>query len=181
MIIFISEPDGGIYYAMNKGISLASGDYICLLNSDDYYSFEFIEESIKKALNSNTNIIYSNFYMFNNETIASKINEGIYIHYLNLNHSTFLVSKETYNKVGLYREDYKIVSDAVWMRKAFSMGINFTYMDKSLFYFSEGGLSSGNNEKRRELFISEVARSYMDFFIFLTENEAKNYIYQDLI
>ena len=47
---FISEPDDGIYDAMNKGISLASRDVIGILNSDDFYINEFVIEKVVKSL-----------------------------------------------------------------------------------------------------------------------------------
>lgn len=170
---FISEPDNGIYNAMNKGISLAKGEYVCLLNSDDFYSDEFISESVKKAKESNSDIVFSNCSMFGKETIAGKISEGIFIHYLNINHSTFLVSKETYNDIGPYREDYKIISDAIWMRTAYKHHKKFNHLSKCMFHFEEGGLSSGNNESRRNLFIDEAAKGYREIFSFLTLEESK--------
>ncbi len=170
---FVSEPDDGIYNAMNKGISLSAGNYLCFLNSDDYYSNDFISESVKMSMRTNADIIYSDYYMGETEIHSGVINEGTYIHHLNINHCTFLASKETYNKVGPYREAYQIVSDVVWMRRAFANNIDFVHLPKSMFYFADGGLSSGNSEKRRNLLIEEAGQSCRETFDFLTQHEAE--------
>ncbi|QLE99449.1 glycosyltransferase [Neptunomonas phycophila] len=61
---FISEADKGIYNAMNKGIEVSKGDYVCLLNSDDFYSPDFIEKSIS-VLEGREEISYCDYYANN--------------------------------------------------------------------------------------------------------------------
>ncbi|QLE96773.1 hypothetical protein [Neptunomonas phycophila] len=103
-----------------------------------------------------------------------------FLGHLNICHNTFLVPKSVcYNKVGRYDENYRIVSDAVWIRKAYQLGIKFKRIEECLFTLSDGGLSSGASEKDRRLFIDEVVSSYVKEFPFLSSAEAKNYIYLD--
>ena len=170
---YISEPDKGIYDAMNKGIARAAGDYICLLNSDDYYAPDFVEQSLKFAIDNASAVVYSNYFHGTTETRALPMSSGIYLGHLNINHGTFLVHKAAYELVGPYPIDYKIVSDAIWMRRAYSLGIHYDHMDAALFTFSTGGLSSGDSEMRRRLFISEVVSSYKLVFPFLDDLEAE--------
>ena len=147
---FISEPDNGLYAAMNKGIKLAQGDYICLLNADDIYKPDFIELSVKKAQRTGADIVYSALFWSGRERYPVDINSGILLHHLNINHMTFLVSKETYNSVGLYNEDNKLFSDDEWTRSAFLLNKKFIYLKKLLVVFSEGGLSQGNTIEKRK-------------------------------
>ena len=170
---FVSERDNGIYHAMNKGIQVARGDYVCLLNSDDCYHPEFIEKSVVAALSTMADVTYSNFVAGDIELIAQPINTGVFLGHMNICHNTFLVSKKCYDKVGPYDESLKIVSDAVWIRKAFSLGSKFFHVDESLFTLSDGGLSSGATQQHRQLFIREVAESYIKQFPFLTREEAE--------
>lgn len=170
---FISERDKGIYNAMNKGIELARGEYICLLNSDDFYEKEFIKKSIQCALSQKADIVYTNYKLGDVNLEAQLINNGVLLGHLNICHNTFLVTKKTYNDVGKYNEDLKIVSDAVWIRKAYRANKRFCLLNETLFSLTEGGLSSGNTPERRALFIREVVSSYIAEFPFLSEEDAE--------
>lgn len=169
---FISEPDQGIYNAMNKGIELAKGQYISLLNSDDFYNIDFVKETVNN-IESGVDIIYTDYYAGQTYLKAQRINDGILLGHLNICHNTFLVTKDCYNKIGKYDENFKIVSDATWMRKAYLEQCKFQVLNKNLFTLSDGGLSSGQDEKNRRLFINEVIKSYINQFPDLTENEAE--------
>jgi glycosyltransferase involved in cell wall biosynthesis len=170
---FVSEPDKGIYDAMNKGISVAQGDFICLLNSDDCYEVGFVDQSINKLIETSADVSYTNYMAGKNSLVAESINEGILLGHLNICHNTFLVSRDTYNQIGPYREDLRIISDAVWIRKAFKNEVKFTHLNQSLFTLTDGGLSSGGSEEHRRLFINEVSKSYVIQFPFLTMEEAE--------
>ncbi|WOI53613.1 glycosyltransferase [Parvularcula sp. LCG005] len=171
---FVSEPDDGIYNAMNKGIRLAQGDYICLINADDFYDEKFIEKSLNKLQQDRSDITYTDLYMSEILRESVDIDEGINLFHLNINHETFLVRRQCYDEIGPYREDYRIVSDAVWIRDAFQANKKFSRVAEGLMFFSESGLSAGMNERNRELFIDEYARSILDRFDFLTVDEARD-------
>jgi glycosyltransferase involved in cell wall biosynthesis len=176
---FVSEPDRGIYNAMNKGLELASGDYISILNSDDWYSPDFVSLCVEKALRKGASIVHTYCRHGENEWITPGVNEGIALGHLNIYHGSFLVSQECYNKVGKYSENYRIVSDVLWIRKAFFSGAKFDLIQECLFNFSEGGLSSGSTEKRKELMISEIIKITQEQFKFLEEKEAEDlYIFR---
>ena len=171
---FISEPDEGIYNAMNKGIQVAQGDYICLLNSDDFYEPSFIEKSLQFANNDGKAVTYCDYIVGDNiRLFAENISDGVLLGHLNICHNTFLVPKQIYNQVGRYDESFRIVSDAVWIRKAFQMEVSFNRVEECLFTLSDGGLSSGASEAHRRLFINEVVKSYILQFPFLSEADAE--------
>lgn len=172
---YISEPDLGIYSAMNKGINLAKGDYICLLNSDDYYEPSFVERAISliKESNEKVDILYTDYNVGVNQLIAQPISDGILFGHLHICHNTFLVARDCYDKIGPYNENYKIVSDAIWMREAFLQNSVFKHLPKTMFTLTEGGLSSGNTEARRVLFIEEVVKSYKLNFPEIEDNDAE--------
>tara|TARA_E500000081_G_scaffold154834_1_gene193114 strand:+ start:143 stop:3838 length:3696 start_codon:yes stop_codon:yes gene_type:complete len=170
---FISEPDNGIYNAMNKGISVAKGDYICLLNSDDVYESKFVELSVNALVETGADISYSDYKAGNTDLKAEKINDGVLLGHLNICHNTFLVSRASYNAIGPYNENLRIISDAVWIRKAFKNRQKFVHVNESLFTLTEGGLSSGATEEHRRLFINEVSQSYVIQFPFLSMNDAE--------
>lgn len=174
---YVSEPDSGIYSAMNKGIRLARGEYICLLNSDDRYDPDFVKRSVEVALaepeDARPDIVYGDFYDGDAYLPAQELNEGLLFGNLNINHCTFLVHKSCYERVGPYREDMGIVSDMVWMRKAYTTGEKFLRLPEAHFRFSHGGASSGNSPERRAKIIRENGECYRVDFPFLTQDEAE--------
>lgn len=172
---YVSEPDRGIYSAMNKGISLARGDYICLLNSDDYYEPDFVEQAVRLVAEDGykADIVYTDYHVGTNHLVAQHIDEGLLFGHLHVCHNTFLVSRACYDSIGPYNEDFRIVSDAVWMRKAYTERARFLCLNEPLFTLTEGGLSSGNTEARRQLFIAEVVESYRMTFPQLSEEDAE--------
>ena len=163
---FISETDRGIYGAMNKGIRLAHGDYICLLNSDDFYAPDFVTRTLQAAQEGEAqtgrpvDIVYTDYHQGERHLVAQEIDDGLLFGHLHVCHNTFLARASAYDDIGPYDEEFRIVSDAIWMRKAFLHGLHYLRLNQPLFTLVEGGMSSGNSEARRKLFISEAARSY---------------------
>lgn len=172
---FISEPDKGIYSAMNKGIELAQGDYICLLNSDDVYEADYIEKAVALALSDpdQPDVVYTDYSQGDKYMAAQPIGPGVLLGHLNICHNTFLGSARAYDRIGPYDESQKIVSDAIWIRAAYNGGVRFAHLPEPLFTLTEGGLSSGNTEARRLMFIREVAQSYQRVFPDLSYDEAE--------
>ena len=172
---FISEPDSGIYSAMNKGIELAQGEYICLLNSDDFYVEDYVEKAVKIAMTSSVrpDVVFTDYNHGGKYMTAQAIGPGVLLGHLNICHNTFLVNARAYDRIGPYEESQKIVSDAIWIRAAHMAGLRFAHLPEALFTLTEGGLSSGNTEARRQLFIREVAESYRRVFPELGQSYAE--------
>jgi len=171
---YVSEPDGGIYQGINKGIRLARGQYVCLLNSDDYYDPSFVSKTAAMAQERRSSLVFSDFHHGSVAVRSRGVDSGIFFGHLNINHGTFLVGRRCYDLVGPYSEDYRIISDAVWMRTACQKGVRFDHVAEPLFTFADDGLSSGGSSSHRDLFISEVVRSYRAEFDFLTSYEARD-------
>lgn len=172
---YVSEPDRGIYSAMNKGIALARGDYICLLNSDDFYAPDFVEAGLLAAAQAGgaADIVYTDYDHGGTRLHALPVGPGVLLGHLNICHNTFLVHRGCYDRIGPYDESLRIVSDAVWIRKAYLEGARFVHVPRALFTLVEGGMSSGNTEARRELFIREASESYLRTFPNLDAAEAE--------
>lgn len=116
---WVSETDGGIYDAMNKGISMATGDVIGVLNSDDVYAGEGVLERIAAALASPevdscySDLVYVDGSMAkikrrwkSGEFTAGRFREGWHPP-----HPTFFVKKELYSRYGPFDTRYKISAD----------------------------------------------------------------------
>ncbi|OZI07540.1 glycosyltransferase [Siphonobacter sp. BAB-5385] len=119
---FTSEPDRSMYDAINKGLKIAKGDFILILNSDDYlFKRESISEAVKEINKLNikgTASFYGNLYIEEDGKIDPKITFQVSFKKLLLSkhgtfvpHPTLLVSKEAFKKVGMYNLEYKYASD----------------------------------------------------------------------
>ncbi|MEM0333513.1 MAG: glycosyltransferase family 2 protein, partial [Candidatus Aenigmatarchaeota archaeon] len=118
--IFISEKDNGIYDAMNKGIGLATGDVISILNSDDMYANSSLLEVVANAFKRNQidclygDLIYVN--RINTNKIlrywkSREFKENLFCTGWHPPHPTFFVKNECYQKYSSFNLDFKIAAD----------------------------------------------------------------------
>lgn len=143
--IIVSEPDKGIYDAMNKGIQLSSGDIIGIINSDDWYEPNALE-IVNKCFESNKDIgiIYGDLNLVNQYSIEKMKNvEFKTIWYqMAVNHPACFVKKEIYNMLGLYSMKYDIASDFEWINRAFFSRVKFAHINHILANFRMDGISN---------------------------------------
>lgn len=147
--IFISEPDYGIYDAMNKGINLASGEYIIFMNSGDtFYNSEVLDSFFNKNTNykeyevlfGDTNVVFEKY---------SSIVKGEYpsLHNaMSFNHQSVFVST-TLLKQNLFDTKYKICADKNFFAAIFKNGVNYLYLPCIVANISAFGFSNSNRVK----------------------------------
>lgn len=168
---FVSEPDRGLYHAMNKGLELATGDYILILNSDDWYAKDCIESLLYAKAKSNADFVsaLANYVDSSGKhlyvTRSIPYDASLFLRNP-LRHSTMLVSSEIYNNVGLYDEEYKIIADLHLIARIFSKGYSHYLLQHPLVFFRNTGVSSTNMNKlyaEREIFL-KFQFPYLDTF-----------------
>ena len=149
---FVSERDKGIYDGLNKGVSLATGDIIAFLHSDDIYENEnIITEVVEHFKSTNTDSIYGDLVYVDKED-TSKIfrywQSGEYTFKKLSNgwmppHPTFFVKKEFYDKYGKFDLDFGIAADYDFMlRMLGKYKISTSYLPKVLYKMRVGGASN---------------------------------------
>ncbi|GAB6011776.1 glycosyltransferase family 2 protein [Viscerimonas tarda] len=147
---WVSEPDMGIYNAMNKGIRQAKGEYCYFLNSGDYLVSDDVLEKIF-ADNCTDSFICGNFICDHKGRLEAKTNYrnrdwsfSLYDLFAGfLAHQAFFIRKEMFDKYGLYDERLRIVSD--WKLFYIAIGIHrekVAYKDVSISVYDMDGLSS---------------------------------------
>ena len=151
---YLSEPDSGIYNAMNKGIKKSNGKYLLFLNSGDELYNHKILEKIYKEVHTEDLIYFNLFQIFKGN--EKEIDFPEKLDYFNLIQSTIghpstLIKKSLFKKIGLYDESLKLVSD--W--KFFILAIlkykcSYRKVNISLSKFYMDGLSSNNKNLVRE-------------------------------
>lgn len=153
-IKFISEKDNGIYDAMNKGISLATGNIIGMLNSDDFYiNNNVISTVANEFMTKDVDSVFADLVYVRNDDL-----DKIVRYYSSANfhpkkmaygwmpaHPTFFVKREIYEQYGLYKTNYQIAADyELVARFLVKNKISYSYIPKVLVKMRKGGASTRN-------------------------------------
>lgn len=164
----ISESDKGLYDAMNKGIGLATGDIIGILNSDDFFSNESVLASVIAGFeNSDAGACYGDISYFNNDDKkttrlwrAGEYSEKKLANGWVMPHPALFVKKAVYDSIGLYRTDLKLAADYEFMLRLLKIHkIKVKYLPKVLTRMQAGGVS-GRNLKYRLRGWRELKKSW---------------------
>lgn len=157
-----SEPDTGLYNAMNKGIRKATGAYVLMLNSGDWLVDEGVVGKMATLLDG-TDIIQGNVILpqkgkevlnrgyGRSEISFIDVQQGLFLHQASFCH------RDLFDRFGYFDESYQIDGDTVFYIKSLGFGdATFKYVDVNVAYFEQGGRSSRENniwqQKRKEEF-----------------------------
>ena len=140
----ISEKDNGIYDAMNKGIGLASGELIGIVNSDDWYEADTIEQIVKHYQGNACEVVYGMQRTFlNGKEKATFIYHHDFLSEQMITHPTCFVTKEAYQELGVFDLKYRSAADYDLMLRFWeSKKVVFTPVYRVLSNFQLGGMSS---------------------------------------
>lgn len=140
----VSEKDSGIYDAMNKGIRLAKGELIGIVNSDDFYELDALENVAKEYQNEKYAVFYGMLKVLSGEKEqAILFYNHEFLKQQMINHPTCFVTKSVYDDFGVYNLDYKSASDYDFMlRISQNSEIVFKPIYKIISNFAIGGMSS---------------------------------------
>lgn len=150
-LTLISERDSGIYNAMNKGVSISTGDVICFLHSDDYYASNNILEVVNSTFikNPSVNVIYGNLKYINADgnVIRNWLSNVFKKKYLYNGwmppHPTLFIKKSLFDSVGFFDESYSISSDYDFIIRLFkNENCNSLYINLNFINMRLGGVSN---------------------------------------
>ena len=146
--VYISEPDKGIYDAMNKGIENATGDIVAFLNSDDWYIAEAgVFNKVEGYFRHRKADIISGGICACRDGVCTKVprveltKENIFFDIV-CPHPALFVKRKLYESLGGFDISYKIAADTKWIINAYMKGIDILCVEDYLTYFSEGGIST---------------------------------------
>lgn len=160
---WISEPDTGIFAAMNKGLSLARGELVGIINSDDWYVPHAVEDVVGAYRDDpRAGVFHGDLFVVDSkgEVIdeAESGEKGIFSRNT-FKHPACFLTREAYGRFGLFREDFPTVADYELLLRLYTAGVAFHHIDQPLAYFSLGGVSDTRNfRKYRENYA--VRREY---------------------
>ena len=163
---WISEKDNGIYDAMNKGIRMATGDVVGILNSDDYFTSEdVIEQMVSAFSNAKIDAVYGDIHFIHDgqpdkcvRYYSSKPFRPLWLRFGFMPaHPSFYCRREVFENAGLYKTDYKIGSDYEMMVRLFLVHkIKSQYLQKDFVTMRTGGASTRNIQSRLQLIKDDV-------------------------
>jgi glycosyltransferase involved in cell wall biosynthesis len=149
---WISEPDRGIYDAMIKGIGMATGEVIGLLNSDDFYYNSSIISQVAAAFeDQKIDAVYGDLIFIDPENLnrtvrtysSAKWSPARFARGYMPAHPTFFVRRKYYEKFGLFETDYRIAADyEMLIRLLFVNKLKYKYLPLTMVKMRKGGVSS---------------------------------------
>jgi len=154
---FISEPDKGIYDGMNKGVKMASGDIVGILNSDDFYMDENVLQKVVEKFNAGIDAVYADLvYVDQFDTnkitrtwVSKKYEENAFVRGWMPPHPTFFVRNEIYEKFGCYSLELRSAADYEFMlRVIHKHNIALNYLPEVIVKMRAGGESNASFKNR---------------------------------
>ena len=151
--VLVSEPDEGLYDAMNKGVARATGDIVGILNSDDFYESEDVISSVVRvfAENPDVDVVFGDVVFVAPEDLLRVTRYYGAEHFRPWKlrfgwmppHPATFVRKSAYERVGKYRLDMRIAADYdMFVRWLLVAGLKWKYLDKVLVRMRAGGVST---------------------------------------
>jgi glycosyltransferase involved in cell wall biosynthesis len=160
---YLSEPDKGIYDAMNKGINAATGNVIGMINADDYFADERVLQDVAEAFGAQeVPVVYGDIdYVDASDKIIRKWRSGKYSHGMFNRgwmppHPTFYCKRELFDKFGYYSLDYGTAADyELMLRFMHQHQMPAHYLKKVMVKMKIGGVSNKNINNRVKGFLND--------------------------
>lgn len=147
---WVSEPDRGISDAFNKGLRLAKGDLIGLLNADDWYEDNTLEILVKSHQSVNKDFYYGNVNLCDKTKNTTRVLMGSpyfeqrvkYV--MPINHPTMFATKRSVERTGLYSLDYKFAMDYDYVVRMNNLKLSGEYISNLFVNMRSGGAHYNN-------------------------------------
>lgn len=172
---WVSEPDRGIYHAMNKGITKAKGEYILFLNSGDYLlensslAKVFDEQPTADILYGNLKSDYRDFIYPEQITLLTFVTSTI-------PHQASFIKRHLFHSIGEYDTTYPVIADWVFFVKAVMVHkVSYQYFNQFISFFESGGISTEKEraehlmQRRANLLFELFPDTYPDYEHLLNE------------
>lgn len=168
---YVSEPDKGVYDAMNKGIRMATGEIVGILNSDDFYtSPDTVETLVGELERHKVDAVYGDIHYVDGKDLGKTVryysSAGFRRWKMLLGfmpaHPSFYCRKEAYERFGLFKTSYKVAADFEnLLRLIYVGGISIRYVPKDCVTMRIGGASTSGWTSHRQI-MADHARAYRE-------------------
>lgn len=164
---YISEKDNGIYDAMNKGLQIATGEIIGILNSDDFFTSNSILSCIAQEING-VDAVYADVHFVNSDNLSKPVryysSRGFHPTKMKMGfmpaHPSFYCRKKIYDKIGFFDTSFRVAADFEWLLRAiYIFGIKTKYLPIDFVTMRTGGASTSGIQSHKRIFLEHL-RAY---------------------
>lgn len=162
---WISEKDKGLYDAMNKGINMATGDIVGILNSDDFFTSNTVLQSVAEAFFDDIDAVYGDIHFVRPSDLSKSVR-----YYSSRNfrpwalrfgympaHPSFYARRELFEKYGVYSLNYRLAADYEMMVRLFRKAkIRYKYLPVDMVTMRTGGMSTRSVRNRLQLTVEDA-------------------------
>lgn len=171
-IKWISEPDKGLYDAMSKGIHMATGDVVGILNSDDFFTSKDVLQKVADAFKQDNQLdaVYGDVHFVHPNNLdkcvryySSKVfkRDLMRLGFMPA-HPSFYIRRECFKKYGLYKTDYKVAADFEFLlRVIYNAKIKTKYLPIDMVTMRTGGASTSGLESHKQI-MKEHLRAFRE-------------------
>lgn len=153
--VLLSEKDGGIYEAINKGLSLAKGEYVLIMNTDDYFlEKKYLERCVKKLRTGLFDFTHADRIIKSREKKSDAIKKGderVAFFRMPFRHQTMVVRKSVFDELGSFDEKYKIAADYKFILQMLLAGKKGYHFPEIVLCSLDGGVSSDRKKCEEEV------------------------------
>lgn len=162
---WISEKDNGLYDAMNKGINMATGDVVGILNSDDFFTSNTVLQSVVEGFSDDIDAVYGDIHFVRPGNLDKCVRYYSSRHFrpwaLRFGympaHPSFYARRELFEKYGGYSLDYKLAADYEMMVRLFRKAkIRYKYLPVDMVTMRTGGVSTRSIKNRLRLTVEDA-------------------------
>lgn len=170
-LTYVSEPDTGVYNAMNKGIRAAQGDFVFFLNSGDLFHDDRVLERIETHLDKTARIYYGDvIYQESAAQIKRSFPDELTFEFFikdNINHQACFIDRLLFYEIFFYNETYKIVSDWEFLIYAIcNRNVPYQHISEIISTYDTTGISSDvNNHEAMNSDKDKTIKKYFPLFI----------------
>jgi glycosyltransferase involved in cell wall biosynthesis len=174
---WISEKDGGVYDAMNKGINLATGTIIGIINSDDWYEPDALARVMQEHEKKGEGVFYGmlRYWSAGKEKMIRTLHHE-FLPQDTLPHPTCFISRSLYKELGGYRQEYVYAADyELLLRFYASKKVTFVLINAVLANFTDGGMSTHYlDQTLKETYSIQYRYGYISRKIWIVKMLKKN-------
>lgn len=180
---WVSEPDNGIYNAMNKGIKVAKGEFVIFMNSGDTFANSEILQKVENELVNEFDIYYGDYNRVKTNSVRKKTYpEKLSFSFFytgSLSHQSTFIRRKLFDDIFLYNEEYKIASDWEFFVYAICYkNIPYKYLKMTISDFDFSGISSVDKFKHiaqaeRIMTLEKYFPLFMDDYLLVSQYKSK--------